>query len=285
MPDEKEIVEKETEKEPTTDSGSQDKAGEETASGEVASDVLERAKAEFGIDETEAKTLAASGALTKMFSAFDRGIMNTGRAIGARKEEPKKEVAPEGKKETKDEEFPELKEEEDDPKFIKVAQFVKNHHNDLKAVKEDLLRYKKREQIESAQNEQVFIDNFDSFIAGLGAGWAEVFGKGKSVELKEDSPEYKNRLKLATAADDYNAGAIARGLQPPPEPVLFKRALGSEFLEELTKQGKKEIADKLKGRKGQHIARPTTKEGQPLTAKERAIKVAEDKARQYGLVD
>lgn len=285
MPDEKEIVEEETEKEPTTDSGSQDKAGEETASGEVAADVLERAKADFGIDETEAKALAASGALTKMFSAFDRGIMNVGRGVGTKEEEPKKEVAQEGKKGTKDEEFPELKEEEDDPKFIKVAQLVKNHQNDLKAVKEELLRYKKREQIESAQNEQVFIDNFDSFITNLGAGWAGVFGKGKSVELKEDSPEYKNRIKLATAADIYLAGARGRGLQTPPEPELFKRALGIEFSEEFTKQGKKEIADKLKGRKGQHIARPTTKEGQPLTAKERAIRVAEDKARQYGLTD
>jgi hypothetical protein len=153
---------------------------------------------------------------------------------------------------------------------------------------EKLSAYEERDQQREQQirslNTMMEIQAFDGFLAGMGEQWNDVFGKGATLDLNENSKEFKERGKLlqqAFALRDVYASKFGQNL---PRAELFKRAHAAVYSDEIRKRQLSELNGKMKERAKQHTERPGKQERPPAAPREQAEntwKVGMRKIRNY----
>lgn len=122
-------------------------------------------------------------------------------------------------------------------------------------------------QAAEAETEQ----QLDAFFGGLGEEFATLFGAGPGRELKSESNELKERVKVLEAADVLAAGYASRGQKPPADAVLLKKALQLVHSDKLEQLATSRITAKVRNRQGQFAPRPTQRQGAPASREQRAI--------------
>lgn len=112
-----------------------------------------------------------------------------------------------------------------------------------------------------------------------------VFGEGDARTLDKSSPEWKNRLRLLNEMDALAAGYHARQRAVPSEEELMRRALRSEFGQELESTATQKVRDQLRSREGQFVARPTQRDNGNISPTQQAVAAVAAKLREFGLPD
>lgn len=134
------------------------------------------------------------------------------------------------------------------------------------------------------QEQREFQTFFDGAVEDLGADYADVFGKGSVDKLDETSEHYQNRQSLMDQMDVIESGRVAAGLRPLSPAKLFDQALNSVFSDNINKNARKNIADKLKGRKKLNSQRPTNRKTAAIGNPEQAaIDAAREGLKKMGL--
>lgn len=121
------------------------------------------------------------------------------------------------------------------------------------------------------------------FFEGLGEEYADLFGKGPVHMLKSESPELANVNRVLEAADAFAAGFEAQGKRIPSDPVLLKKALLATFPERIEQSARNKLVNQLRNRRGQFTARPTQRQGRPLTGEDRQVANIRAKMAELGM--
>lgn len=162
-----------------------------------------------------------------------------------------------------DEEFA-LPEGEFDPELERVIKGLQGQVKSLKA---------ERDQANAQQAQQAWVEfeqKLDGFFTELGDDFKPLFGDGTMRDLKPDSEAAQNRMRVVKLAENLMRGDAAAN-----RPVRdIKRALQSglrgEFTEHVEKTQRRQLSKEVEKRRKQAIARPTQRQGRPLSAVERA---------------
>jgi len=133
------------------------------------------------------------------------------------------------------------------------------------------------------QQQEQFLDAFDSQCNQLGDDYKEVFGSGTRHTFTPTSKEFQNRSRLNQAMQAIAQGRAVSGLPPIPAEQLFDRALRAEFPETSERAVRKEVGQKLTKRFSQATARPTSRQGSPLTPEQAAARRVKDFYAKKGL--
>jgi hypothetical protein len=201
----------------------------------------------------------------QMFAAFDRRLLAGGPQTAPVVEAPK--IAPAAEVASKPFELTLDPDEVGEP--------VINAFKGLQSqFQEKLSGYEQRtaaaEQAVQSLNTMMEIQAFDGFLAGMGEGWSDMFGKGATLDLNENSKEFKERGKLlqqAFALRDVYAQKFGQNL---PRAELFKRAHAAVYSDEIRKRQLSELNGKMKERAKQHTERPGKQERPPAAPREQA---------------
>jgi hypothetical protein len=108
-------------------------------------------------------------------------------------------------------------------------------------------------------------ERFDNFISGLGDDWQDTFGQGSISSLDQNSEQFKNRMRILTAAQTLDTAGRATGLNRSPSRSLWERGFRVEFGDAQTKKAveaeKKKLANGLKKQANRITHRPTASRG------------------------
>lgn len=117
------------------------------------------------------------------------------------------------------------------------------------------------------------LEEFHQSINGLGEEWHDTFGQGGLRDFPRNSRHGQNRWKLLAAMRAVREGAEAVGESQVSKADLMQRALHAAFHEKALAQTEKEMEKRLKQRRKEGTARPTSRRGKQLTGPERAVEV------------
>jgi hypothetical protein len=120
------------------------------------------------------------------------------------------------------------------------------------------------------QAERDYVTQFDNLVNSLPETYAEVFGKGARSDLKENSKEFGERVRLNQAMSAIQRGRQVNGLPPLSTDQLFNRALRAEFGDIETKAIRQELNSKMETRQRQFTSRPTSRAGKQLAPETKA---------------
>lgn len=124
----------------------------------------------------------------------------------------------------------------------------------------------------------------DEFVSALGKSWQEKLGKGATSALKPGSEELRNRNAVLDDARVIARGYEASGQKPPPMSELLNRALNGRFSDHIKKQARDSIGEKVRGRRGQFVARAADK-GRKLSPRQKAIRNAGRRMADIGMTE
>lgn len=140
-----------------------------------------------------------------------------------------------------------LTEDEFDPAIIKAFETLNTRYtNELRQL----------QQANDAQQRKQYYSWFDDKIAGLGDEFSEVLGKGRGDELKQDTPEFQNRVKLLEEMEALKAGYEVQNRSYTYD-QLFQQALRAVHGDKLTAIERGKLKGAMSTRSKQRTARPT----------------------------
>lgn len=153
--------------------------------------------------------------------------------------------------------LPELDPDEYDPKVIKTFEAMKAA---LKSQNETIKEFRQSQE-ESARvaNESAAREVeqwFDKQVESLGEEFTEALGTGAMSALERGSSQYAKRDEIASRMAIILAGYQATGQQAPPREDVFNEAARLVLHDQFVSARERKLADDLKNRAGQHIARP-----------------------------
>jgi len=127
-------------------------------------------------------------------------------------------------------------------------------------------------------------EKVNGFFKGIETDYGDLYGKGAMDSLEEGSDALKLRKELLAMAEEMAQGAVSKGHSLPPEEFL-QRAL---FIHAKDKQAtiqRRKVAEEVKKRSGQRVARPTSRTTADKTkgGTERATAAAAEKLEEIGL--
>ena len=123
----------------------------------------------------------------------------------------------------------------------------------------------------------------DSFFAGLGDEYADMFGKQPLDALPSSSPQRKLRTEVESTMDVLEKGYRNTGQPVPGEQILQERALRLVVGDRVQELARKKVEKAARDARGQFIAKPTHREGKPLSRSERAAQYAEQFYKRKGM--
>lgn len=127
---------------------------------------------------------------------------------------------------------------------------------------------------------------FDGAISTLPEGYKEVLGVGTAAEMDRTTEQFKNRCELYQQMQAIRAGMKAMGQAPPPQKVLFERALRSLFGGQERTIARRQVSESLqRDAAGRFIQRPAgrrTDGDSSLTPVDRAVKAVAVKLAEFG---
>lgn len=203
----------------------------------------------------------------QMFAAFDRRLLATpaGQPAAQPVVEPKPATAAEVAK--KPFELTLDPDEVGEPVVNAFKGLQSQFNEQLTALQKE--RTADREQIQSL-NSMMEIQAFDGHIAAMGDQWSDVFGKGATLDLDENSKEFKERGKFLQQAFALRDAYANRFQQHLPRAELFKRAHNALYGDEIKKRQLADLNGKMKARAAQHTERPGKQERPPAAPREQA---------------
>lgn len=109
----------------------------------------------------------------------------------------------------------------------------------------------------------------ESWFGELGDDYAEMFGKGSLAQL---TPEIA-AVRIDVVNDAFELAQLDAKLGRPPQDLtsLLSRALHSRFPEKQSEITRKQIAESVQSRRKQAISRPSSRNGKPVTGRDKAI--------------
>lgn len=176
---------------------------------------------------------------------------------------------------------PEVYGEEILTNFRNIEQFAGKHATrvqQLEQIVSNLVQYVQDQQ------QMGFVSEMDSFFNSLGDDYADLVGKGTVNDLAPDSPQFKTRVEVTEAMAALREGYKARGLKVPPKEILRERAKRLILGDRTQEVARRQVAEQARNAQGQFVARATHREGQELSAIERADKRLDDFYRSKGLM-
>jgi hypothetical protein len=229
--------------------------------------------AQFGISREEASKLDKAGVLSTFLDSFDKALVTQTKASreasATAQPEPAKAAIP-AQPATPPEGFKGL---DLDPavwteEFVSQMKGLDGHYrNEIATLKQTVAALlQEREQSRA----EAFISNVDSWIDQLGEEYVPVFGKGNVRTIAKGSPEHAKRSELVQIMDILTDGLQRRGFPVPSEKELFTRAVRQVAGDRAESIARKKVEAQTRNTKGQFVARPSQREGKPLTGREKA---------------
>jgi len=172
---------------------------------------------------------------------------------------------PEGEEETPFE--LEMSEDDFDPELVSAVKGVHEHHEKRYARLEAEVKTLREGNVRREQ--QAFEARFDDRIDSLGDDYAETLGTGSGIELDAGSSQMKMRVEIIEEMTSIQSRQMKAGRSALPEQQLFKQAVNRVCPDVKKESARKEIADKLKRRKGSMLNKPQSGE-ENLTPTQRA---------------
>ena len=163
---------------------------------------------------------------------------------------------------------PEIDEDGHDPEIV---EYIKYQNNFIKRQNERLAELEVSRQSDAPAavmlpHQREALRSFDKLIADVGN--PEFFGDGNTLELDPSGDAHQHRQAIAEAMDQFETMSRSRdpGKKPPIE-TLFKRAIQSEFGDEIEKHAKKaaDLAKKRDDWEGAKSPKPANRERRPAT--------------------
>lgn len=170
-----------------------------------------------------------------------------------------------------------------DEEAVKAINAINDHYSSaLERVEAELRQRDERysvlenvhvSQAQAAQQQQIDQDNreIDQWFTGLEEGLADTFGVGEFVKLKSDSAEIAARMDLVREAETLREVDAQLGRPPQKWTMLLERALHSRQPHKVKELARKEIAQQVKKRQSQSLARPSSRNGKPSSGVDKAI--------------
>jgi len=246
---------------PEDDADDEDEDGEETP---VADDALIERAVRAGISLADAKVTPVES-LGRIVGQMEAAGKKSG-------EDDSSEVAEE---EDPFDKLPDLDPEEYSEEVVSTFAFMKEQ---LKSQRDEIkaMQGSKQESSEAADVEagNAFIGWFDGEVAGLGAEYEDVLGKGGMKSLSDEGQALA-RNKIARHMDLVAEDFKSEGKQAPSRDEAFKLAVKSAFPDKANEITGKETAKKAAARSNRVINQPRSSTGQftkgeALTEEERA---------------
>lgn len=114
--------------------------------------------------------------------------------------------------------------------------------------------------------------------SGMFVAHSELFG------TDDPSPEEEqNRGRIREQIDILKAGYKSAGKKSPSAHVLFEKALRSEFPDAAIDKDRKQFTTKVKNRERQIMARPSSRTGESVSARDRAAQAVAQRMRDLGI--
>lgn len=123
----------------------------------------------------------------------------------------------------------------------------------------------------------------DAAFAGLNAEFGGLFGDKSVRELADDSAEFRSRVPVLEKALVLAQGYRSAGQEIPDTSTLIREAARIVHTNHLETQAGKKAAEAQRKRGGQAIAQPTSREGRPLSARERGVRAVNQLLRDKGI--
>jgi len=114
--------------------------------------------------------------------------------------------------------------------------------------------------------------------SGMFVAHSELFG------TDDPSPEEEqNRGRIREQIGILKAGYKSAGKKSPSAQVLFEKALRSEFPDAAIDKDRKQFTTKVKNRERQIMARPSSRAGESVSARDRAAQAVAQRMRDLGI--
>lgn len=237
------------------DKSADDKLSEDDKEGEkeVDSDLIEFAVDKYGLDPRYASSLEAAGLLAQT-------LQNTKAKSVEEEEIPEVKPFEHG-----------LKADDYDPELIGAMDQMQDLINDQnktaveqrKELQELRSGAEKKSQGEDEARFDVMMEEFPEFEVLL--------GKGRSIDLPQNSKEFKNRQDVWNEINLANEVLVMRGHPVLPDKPAMKRALAIVFSDHYQELARQEIGGKLKERATNFTQRPQGVTNNPVNGDEEAF--------------
>jgi len=224
-----------------------------------------------GMTITEAKTLSPESLAKTLDIMYRNATQNKGEA-------PKQ--VDEFKLDIKEDDY-----DEDDPtlKLLKGMESEINRQrkemSESNSKQAEVTQATQRQSAIQAQN--AFYNDFDRTLNALSEEEQKLFGTGKGDDMKQDTPEFKNRLTLLEEVDIIAGGYLQRGKEVPEISVLVDKAKKIAFSDELQKASLNEVTNKIKKRSKSMVLKPSASQTENVIAGD----TAEEKSYNAAVAD
>jgi len=228
----------------------------------ITDDLLERA-VKSGLSITEARGFSSSNDLERTVSLLESRQTETNKSTDDKTEDGTDKA---------DKPFDSgLSKDDYDEKIVDTINNLGQKVQDL--TKENAeLKESSKQAAERTESEAVAAHTawYDNQIKELGEEFEDVFGKGTIKDIKEDSPQYKNRAALETEMMAIVKGKVATKQTVPPKEKVFEMALRNLHSEKLKQTSQKTTSEKLKKRASQTLGRGSKGQGSAETEIDKA---------------
>lgn len=174
-----------------------------------------------------------------------------------------------------------------DPELVQTVDALNAHYGDLAVQQYNEITALKQAMgflVQKANEDAAasVVQEFESFVSGLGSNYEGLFGKGHGRDLDPRGKEYGNRVKLLQKADTFAAGYRARNQRVPDPRTLYQEALHAVFGNEIKQTARRELAEKVQRRQGQALSRPTHRHNGAIDPTQAAIAAVAEEMRKQG---
>jgi len=142
------------------------------------------------------------------------------------------------------------------------------------------------DRLERAEQDvvQKEFDAMEDFFVGITEQYGDVYGKGSSLEMAEDSPELQARMTLWNEANAIYEGRRARGMKTNREDCR-KDALSLLQADRIKETARKELEEKVVKRSKQVSAKPRSrKPAAPVKGEQAAVDAVKQKITEMGIL-
>ncbi len=134
---------------------------------------------------------------------------------------------------------------------------------------------------------QMEVRDFDAYIGSLGDEFDELFGKGLTMDLDQNSANFKNRDMAFSNAMRTKAGYLQQGVRVSSSGDMFRRGVYSEFGDKIQTLARRSVKNRVETARSRQSHPPTRREGRPVKqgTDEAAYDVAAKMFREKGISD
>lgn len=280
--------------------GDETPADRKTSAADWSTDLLAEAQDKLGFDEKQAKSFGSPAALQRVLGQFDAKVAELGQTgsedksgAGGADKTGAGETKPDDTGDSKGEEaageglvqpfkldlgedaamYPELSEP--------LGQMARHFNQQVQTLSR---RMAAMGEYIAEQQTEAFHKEMDGYFAGLDSAWHDVFGKGGTAELAENSSELEERNRVMQHMDAMAAGLAQIGRDVPDNKTLFLQSVRALHGDKSDKIARLHIAHKLQTREDQATTPPSHREPAPeMDATRRAEKAVASKLEEFGV--